>query len=861
MSHSSHRRIRHTRTLWSITFLLAALVTLLIPAARALAHPADMYYQTHTIHLAPDGVHTTWTILPGTLLAYVTWGDADTNGDEAVSAAEAQQWAQDRLDDYFLVIDGVQVVWTLEAVRWPDTLVDFEVGSQSIAIDVFGAWAAGSGDVAGPAASHTLALYNRYQEIKSINWFAVQGSEALRISTPTQQDGALSVQVVPGGSAAEDDLRESWDSGMPTVGAGATVRAPAANTPGNTLTRLVREQQATPGFYVTAFAIALGLGALHALTPGHGKTLVGAYLVGTRGTLRHAVALGSIVTVTHTGSVLALGVITLAASHILLPTTLFPLLEMTSGLLVIGMGALLLVRRWRAWGSVRAARQRRAAALSAPHSAPVTSGVHTIVINQPIQVNVYDAVLPRESFALSGVNWRALVALGISGGMVPCPDAIAILLVAVAINRVVLGLSLIVAFSLGLAGILTAIGIMMVRSRRLFEGRSTFERVAPALPLISALVVIGLGAGLTIGAAQRSPWFQQEADSQGRLDFARGSDSASGAAFRLETASVILLDTDSANRYQVYITPASAPGPVALTVEPFGVWDYQLSPDASTIAYTAPRQYGGSDVWLIAPDGTGRRTVLACETAACAHLQWAPDGARLSYERTDPPTPQQPLGLTTLWWLDPATGDTAPLFSDSQLPSFNGVWSPDGQWLAYVAPGSGFMQLYNLGDGRRESLPTQTGSAAIWSPDGRALLYTDIRDEGGESLMHLLRYTISSGTTVDLTGPGSLSDTWATWSPDGTQIAVVRRVVAGPQAELGDQIWLMDSEGGGAHPLTQVADVMHGPPVWSPDGRALLFHRYVLAGSAAAPGVWRLDVPTQTLTQTATGGMWPTWLP
>ncbi len=843
--------------------LLAVLAALMMPVARALAHPADMYYQTHTIHLAPDGIHTTWTILPGTLLAYVTWGDADANGDETVSTAEAQQWASERLTDYYLVIDGVQVAWTLEAVRWPDTLVDFEVGSQSIAIDVFAAWPDASADATGPTTTHTLAIYNRYQEIKSINWFAVQGSETLRFGTPTQQDGALSVQVVLGGSIADGDLRESWDSGMPTVGAGAAVRAPSANTPGNTLTRLVRDQQSTPGFYITAFAIALGLGALHALTPGHGKTLVGAYLVGTRGTLRHAVALGSIVTVTHTGSVLALGVITLAASHILLPTTLFPLLEMTSGLLVIGMGLLLLVRRWRAWGSVRVARRRRAAALSAPRPvAAATSGTHTIVINQPIQVNVYDAVLPRESFALSGVNWRALIALGISGGMVPCPDAIAILLVAVAINRIVLGLSLIVAFSLGLAGILTAIGIMMVRSRRLFEGRTTFERVAPALPLISALVVIGLGAGLTIGAAQRSPWFQQEADAQGRLDFARGSDTAlASAAFRLDRASVIFLDTDSANRYQLYITPAIAPGPVALTTESFGVWDYQLSPDASTIAYAAPRQYGGSDVWLIAPDGTGRRAVLGCETAACAHLQWSPDGTRLSYERTDPPTPEQPLGLTTLWWLDPATGDTAPLFSDSQLPSFNGVWSPDGQWLAYVAPGSGSMQLYNLGDGRRVSLPTQTGSAAIWSPDGRAVLYTDIRDENGESLTHLLRYDIASGTTTDLTGPGGLGDTWATWSPDGTQIAIVRRIFTGSQAELGDQIWVMDADGGGARPLTQVGDVMHGPPVWSPDGSALLFHRYVLAGSTAAPGVWRLDVATQTLTQAAVGGMWPTWLP
>ena len=101
---------------------------------------------------------------------------------------------------------------------------------------------------------------------------------------------------------------------------------------------------------------------------------------------------------------------------------------------------------------------------------------------------------------LGKITRRSLLLLGISGGMVPCPDAIAILLLAIAIQRIGLGLALIVSFSLGLAVVLIAIGLAMLHSRRLFARMSAFEKVSPVLPMVSAAIVLVLGVALTARA-------------------------------------------------------------------------------------------------------------------------------------------------------------------------------------------------------------------------------------------------------------------------------------------------------------------------------------------------------------------------
>jgi ABC-type nickel/cobalt efflux system permease component RcnA len=228
-----------------------------------------------------------------------------------------------------------------------------------------------------------------------------------------------------------------------------------------------------------ALGLAVALGGLHALTPGHGKTLVAAYLVGSRGTVRHAVALGAIVTFTHTASVILIGLLALFASRFVVPDVLVPALEVLSGTLVVVIGARLVWQRWVAF------RRRRDVGHAHSHDHSHDHG-HS---------HSHDhSHFPPADFKLG-----SLAAMGVSGGLIPCPEALGIMIVAVGLNRILLGLGLIVSFSVGLAAVLIAIGILLVRSRSLVErfgGRG--GRWSSGLPLGSATIVTVLGIGITL---------------------------------------------------------------------------------------------------------------------------------------------------------------------------------------------------------------------------------------------------------------------------------------------------------------------------------------------------------------------------
>jgi ABC-type nickel/cobalt efflux system permease component RcnA len=212
---------------------------------------------------------------------------------------------------------------------------------------------------------------------------------------------------------------------------------------------------------------AFAWGAIHALSPGHGKTMVAAYLVGTRGTARHAVALGATVTITHTIGVFALGVVTLLLSQFILPEQLYPWLNLASGLMVVGIGATVLRKR--------------------VHSARRTADRHSH--------HHHD-----HHSADGGLRTADLIAMGASAGLIPCPSALVVLLGAISQHQVALGLLLITMFSLGLAGTLTGLGLAVVYARRLTTRLNVSGRLVTALPAVSALVIVGAGCLLTAHA-------------------------------------------------------------------------------------------------------------------------------------------------------------------------------------------------------------------------------------------------------------------------------------------------------------------------------------------------------------------------
>ena len=280
-------------------------------------------------------------------------------------------------------------------------------------------------------------------------------------------------------------------------------------------TRLILLDKITLPTLLIAVAVSFLWGAMHAMTPGHGKTIVGAYLVGARGTAKHAFYLGLATTITHTAGVFALGLVTLFAARYVLPETLFPWLSFFSGLLVVGIGTNLFVSRLRASGSFSRLSQIGS---NYPHHHHPDDAHHTHAHDHS-----YDHSQPHEhrhgqehdldhenGSALHShlppgadgapVTWRSLLALGISGGLLPCPSALVVLLSAIALNRVGFGLVLVFAFSLGLAGVLTAIGILFVYAGRLFKRSPVQSRFIRLLPAASALFITLAGLGIAARA-------------------------------------------------------------------------------------------------------------------------------------------------------------------------------------------------------------------------------------------------------------------------------------------------------------------------------------------------------------------------
>jgi ABC-type nickel/cobalt efflux system permease component RcnA len=242
-----------------------------------------------------------------------------------------------------------------------------------------------------------------------------------------------------------------------------------------------------PSFLLLALFIAFIYGAGHALTPGHGKTLVAAYLIGSRGTIAQAILLGLTVTATHLATVIIAGVLALTASHYINQTAFSFYLGITSGLIIIFMGVWILSRR-----------------LAHPPGAHNHQHTHshtdnTAKTHNHDKVHSHSHAIP----ALETVSFKQILALGISGGIVPCPTAIVILLMAITLKKTLWGLSLILAFSLGLAGVLIAIGILMVTGVSLLDSSKRLigidmNKVFRLASILSPILITLIGAAIIV---------------------------------------------------------------------------------------------------------------------------------------------------------------------------------------------------------------------------------------------------------------------------------------------------------------------------------------------------------------------------
>ena len=266
-------------------------------------------------------------------------------------------------------------------------------------------------------------------------------------------------------------------------GASVQLAANRQATPRSAFTEMMAKKQLDWEIILFALAVAVGLGAFHALEPGHGKTLVAAYLVGSHGTFKHALLLGLVVTAAHTAGVYLLGLATLYASQYIVPERLYPWLGLASGIMIMTLGSMLLLRRHRDKHGMHSHQHG--------HTHHHHHGLHDREYHSHGDAHHHHE--PNENVSL-----KQLLALGVSGGIVPCPAALVVLLSAVSMQRIGFGLLLIGAFSVGLATVLVAVGMLMVYARRFMSRfRGEGRIITRWLPLASSAFILLIGVGLT----------------------------------------------------------------------------------------------------------------------------------------------------------------------------------------------------------------------------------------------------------------------------------------------------------------------------------------------------------------------------
>ncbi len=341
--------------------------------------------------------------------------------------------------------------------------------------------------------------------------------------------GELKAYPAEGLNAPLAERKASFSLAAGTVPSGA---APLKNRDGQAVVPVQRDRLAeliavpalTPALALFGLLLAFGFGAMHAMSPGHGKTVVGAYLVGSRGTLKHAVFLGATVTITHTLGVFALGLITLFASNYILPERLMPFLSFTSGLMVFFIGVSLFNKRVRGMMGLGNGHSQTHEAQSHSHEvhshADHSHGGHSHPHeahspkahahshesqdhSHPHELHSHGDEGHTHSHGGSthshlppkDISWKSLLGLGISGGLLPCPSALVLMLSAISLGRIGYGLLLTVVFSFGLAATLTSVGVIFLYLGKAFGGTSIAQhRIFRVLPALSALVIAGVGA-------------------------------------------------------------------------------------------------------------------------------------------------------------------------------------------------------------------------------------------------------------------------------------------------------------------------------------------------------------------------------
>jgi ABC-type nickel/cobalt efflux system permease component RcnA len=483
-----------------VCVLLAALGLFIALPSPASAHPLGNFTVNHYTRLtiAADEVRVAYILDMAEIPSVSERQRIDTDDDGNLTSAETNAYLDDAVPRLVaglrLTIDGARTsLRPSDAARLSFAPGQAGLRTLRLELELVADLPSGPSDriIAGKVTDETFPDQVGWREIVVVG----DGATILESTAPATSVSD-ELRSYPGDGLDDPiDVREaSFRARLtPDADAGSTPVARDGTPGGNQdpLAGLLAQGGSSAGAALLAVLVSLGLGVAHAASPGHGKTLVAAYLIGSRGTPRQAITLGLTVALTHTVGVFLLGGVVLGASEVLVPQRVIEWLAMAAGIIVIGMGTVLIVRAMHA---------RRG---SGDHHGMLDHGHGHAHPQEPGHGHSH----PHQVRPISG---RSVAMIGLAGGMVPSASALLVLLVAVSQGQLALGIVLIAAFGIGMALALGVIGMAVVLTRRRIEGSElavlshpALRRIGTLVPVASALVVLGVGIVFTLEAIGR----------------------------------------------------------------------------------------------------------------------------------------------------------------------------------------------------------------------------------------------------------------------------------------------------------------------------------------------------------------------
>ncbi|HEX2740381.1 MAG TPA: sulfite exporter TauE/SafE family protein [Rubrobacter sp.] len=511
-------------------FMLAFAMLTLLPSRTAEAHPLGNFTINHysRIQFSDEAAHIKYVLDFAEIPTLQQRRDLDPDGDGKLSGAEAAAYLDAELPN---LLNGLQLRVAGEALPLQvlDRSASYRPGQGGL--PTLRVEANLLADLPTGWEEHGASQFSDQNYEGRVGWqeIVVKGGPGVVVkdSTAPTTDVSNELRSYPRDSLSSPSNHRAATFTL-TTGEGTAMGASKAqltegmgmnNSVTDRAASLISVDRLSPTVVAILILTVLLWGAGHALTPGHGKTIVAAYLVGTRGTVRHAAILGLTVTLTHTAGVFALGMVTLFLSRFILPEQLYPWLGVASGILVLAVGSSLLYRRLRRvlWiGSEKRGLHTR------PNGAGKDTPLHNITLvaarHHHQHAHAHHSIEHHHEHANPGphhhhvhshlpsgadgskMTMRGLLALGVSGGLLPCPAALVLLLSAISLDRLGFGMILVIAFSTGLAIVLTAIGVLMICARKVFERFSFEARMPQLLPVASALIISIFGVLIVFGA-------------------------------------------------------------------------------------------------------------------------------------------------------------------------------------------------------------------------------------------------------------------------------------------------------------------------------------------------------------------------